>query len=189
MKTLLSVLGLSLALGASGADVAAQAHNRLSRGDLIRIDSRVVGRVLSVSNGQIEVLPGTEDVSEPRPDTVRISRAGTVIERAVGGGPQTALGAAIGGLAFGLVGAALGPKMGWGSERTCSGINIFGCTSHTAEEDARQTGMLVFGLLGAGLGALIGHSVGYQWAEVAPHPISNGDLAWSLAVNVSWPAR
>jgi hypothetical protein len=189
MKTLLAVLALTLILGGSAAAVAAQAPDRLARGDLIRIDAEVVGRVLSVSDGQIEVLPGTAELSEPRPDTARISRDGTVIERAAGGGPQTGLGAAIGALAFGAVGAALGPKMGWGSERTCSGINIFGCTSYTAEEDARQTGMLVFGLVGAGLGALIGASLPYRWAEVAPVARSNGGMGWSFALAIPWPAR
>lgn len=190
MKTLLPAIAMSLALGASVASVAAQAPAGLSRGDLIRIDSGVVGRVLSVGDGRIEVVRGTADLSEPRRDTVSIQRGDAMIERAVGPGGHAAVGAAIGALAFGMVGAALGPKFFPGSERTCEGfVHIFGCTRLTAEEDARQTGAFVLGLLGAGLGALIGHSIGHEWAEVAPVPTANGDVAWSLAANVPWPPR
>ena len=52
-------------------------------GELVRIDSLIVGRVLSGRDGQLVFVRGREEITEPRPDTIRVSMDSVSIERSV----------------------------------------------------------------------------------------------------------
>ena len=141
---------------------------QLVAGDLVRVDSQIVGTVLSGRDGQLVLVRGRQDIRIPRPDTIRVLMDNVSIERWGGGGPHTKEGALIGAFAFGALGYVMGPKLGWGSAQRCTGLNFFGCTSYTAEEDAQRNGVFIFGLAGAGLGALIGRALPERWRQVNP---------------------
>ncbi len=129
-------------------------------GDHVRVtlqDGRVAGRVTHVGDAKLEIhLPKREYRSIARADIL-------LLERRVTG---TAKGAAIGGgLALGLVGLALATY-----DPICIQVDDFGsiCGGDNTDTDiaAAVAGVLVVGVLGTGLGALVG-SAFRRWEPIA----------------------
>ena len=84
-QTLLPILGIMLLAHAPSTAQAQQ----LVAGDLVRIDSQIVGRVVSGQEGQLVLVRGRRDIRIPRPDTIRVSMDSVSIERSLGGGSHT----------------------------------------------------------------------------------------------------
>ena len=158
-------------LTAQGQQLAGRT-DPFSQGELVRIDSQIVGRVLSQRGGQLTVALGRSDLRIGRSDTIGVSIDSVSIERPIGGGPHPGWGALLGGLGFGVLGYFMGPELGWGSHAGI-GCPFDGCYPRTPAElkrDARGEGVLFFGLAGAGLGFLIGRALPYKWQQASPSP-------------------
>ena len=198
----------------AGAPLAAQEEVRLFAGDSVRVDGRIVGRILSVDGSNLVVISreaprcragqahGEAPVCDPAPlvrHTLDLNEV--VIEerreaphlmlRTIGGG---ILGAA----AFGTAGYFFGPSIGFGRVDGClvtdSNIDCAtGETRYTADELAarqkrsdQRKGAFFFGVIGGSATAVLVNKLSVGWVRV--QPVVSVDSASPWGLNVSVPA-
>lgn len=189
---------LSLLLFVLAAVVTAPAVARagaLYPGDHVRVStrnaagqlSRVTGTVISLDDSTL-VVRATRASVPSTPTTIPLHSIASV-DRAIGEEHQTTAGA--------LIGTASGMVIGllvWDAEKTSdTQTNDFGrAIAQSTEAAAAPAYILVFGGLGAILGAVVGHTVTTEhWTpvhglavDVTPAGFATGSLAVSLTLDL-----
>jgi hypothetical protein len=173
----------------------------LRPGDRVRVNatdeagkfSQVTGTFVSLDNGALVVKKNVSghlrDYDTPSEQTQAIPLGSiTSVDRSLGTERHTAAGT--------LIGAAGGIVLGlviWEAEKSSdTGTNDFDqALTQTVEAAAAPAYMLLFGALGAGVGAIIGHASGDEkWDRVdglsvgwAPTGFANGAVTVSLDID------
>jgi hypothetical protein len=204
----LAALAVLVALAGSAEGQTAP-EDGLTPGDVVRVDGDFIGTLMSIEDestltvigeGERRCYPGQAHGEGPRCDPAPSIRRvvdwhGTTVERQlveVRHTRRTILGAFIGGAALAPIGYLTGPSLGYGKVDACTSAATGGfCPDPITDEelDARQRsrdqlrGALLFGIVGATMGALLARTTADEWIEVhPPSSAGGGGLSFSLRV-------
>lgn len=206
-----AVTGLALV----AADLEAQAGDgvqqttELFAGDSVRVNGATVGRVLSVEGNVFTLLSrgkpvcragemhGDAPICDPAPirrETLALDEV-TLERRTEKGNPNLWMlgGGVLGGAAFGALGYAIGPSVGFGKVDGCTvGAGTTYCLNPVPREEieARQEardqrrGAMFFGVVGGTFSAIMARMLSVGWVEIIPTMPVRSEEGWGVSINL-----
>jgi len=189
----------------------AESEGVLTPGDVVRLDRDFVGTLMSIEGattltvigeGKQRCYPGQAHGEGPRCDPAPSIRRvidwhGTTVERQLVEArhtKRTVVGALIGSGIMAPIGYLTGPSLGYGKVEGCTSGAVLSCADPTPPDvlERRQRardrlrGSLLFGVVGATMGALVARATVEEWVVVRP-PSASGQGAWSLSLRFPAP--